>query len=286
MTEWKRHSSGDVCVRTSHKMEGVDWAKGGKWPQSMSPTSTMLQTPHHVLDTHQELYQAYLNKIIQSAQKSHGEQLLKFEGEKGASINFKLLLEVSWPLSPTMTLAHPVQHAMAGMKRDRETFTTEEYDEAISRCKVESPMVCGVEMPSMPKKVASRESTAQRPPSLAATHPSSYTHHKQHAHQAMLSSPAPKKIKLEPGTKSETKPDPAPRQPQPLWEQIHDPKYLTSREPVLDHPMYRHLSSDTNPDEPNVISPTFMIALPLGTLIEGANYWSTKNQQPRDPQNA
>ncbi|KAF2173534.1 hypothetical protein M409DRAFT_48496 [Zasmidium cellare ATCC 36951] len=269
MPEWTRHSSGDVCARTSETMEGVDLVKGKKWPQSMSSTSTKLQTPHHVLDTHQELYQAYLNKIIQSAQKSHGEQLLKFEGEKGASINFKLLLE----------------HAMAGMKQDREAFTTEEFDEAIRGCKVKSPIVGTPNMPSMPKMVASRDCKAQRPPGLAATHPSSYTQQIQHAQKTIPFSPAPKKIKLEPGIKSEPKPEPTPRKPQPFWEQIHDPKYLTSRE-TLDNPMYRHLSSDTMPDEPKVISPTFMIALPLGTLIEGANYWSTKDQQPRDPPNA
>lgn len=282
MTVSKRQNGSDVCAHTSKVMEGIDWAMGRKCSEMMSSTPFKLQTPHDVLDNHQELYQAYLNKIIQSAQHSHGDQLLKFEGEKGASINFKLLLEVSWPPNPTMTLTHPVQHAMAGMKRDHDTYNNEEFDEVQCCRKIDSPILGSEDLPSMPKKVASRDSKASRPPSLAATHPASYMHHTQHVLQTIPPPPAPKKIKLEPVIKSEWKHERLPRQPLPLCQQIHDPKLLTSREPTVDDPMYRHLSCDTRSDAPYVISPSFMIAMPLGTLIEGANYWPSKDHQPRD----
>lgn len=101
MADYKWHSSRDVCGRMADMMEGVDWSQGKKASLAMSSASAKLQTPISVLDNHQELYQAYLNKIIQSAQKSQDEHVLKFEGEKGANINFKLLLEVSWLPNPT-----------------------------------------------------------------------------------------------------------------------------------------------------------------------------------------
>lgn len=103
MADCKWHSSGDARARAADMMAGVDWSMGKKALRGMSPASTKLHTPASVLDSHQELYQAYLNKIIQSAQKTHGHHILKFEGEKGASINFKLLLEVRQPTIPAIT---------------------------------------------------------------------------------------------------------------------------------------------------------------------------------------
>lgn len=184
-----------------------------------------------------------------------------------------------------MTAAHPTaQHAMAGMKRDRETFAVEESNGDAGYQAVDSPMLKGDDPVLPPKKKTLRDSKAQRPPSLAATHPVSYS---QQARDAKtMPPPSQKRIKLEATIKPELKPLPQPREPMPLCRQIHDPKGLISYEPLLAEPMYRHLSSDTKPDRPKVISPTFMIALPLGTLIEGANYYPGMEQQPRDAPNA
>lgn len=173
---------------------------------------------------------------------------------------------------------------MAGTKRDRETFAAEDYHHDSGCDTTDPPMMNAIDPSSPPKKPISRDGKFQRPPSLAATHPASYFQHTQHVQQNMPSSPAQKRIKLEPTVKLEQETAPKDRQHQPLCQQIHDPKFLTSREPAADHPMYRHLRSDTAPDQPSVISPTFMIALPLGTLIEAANYYPAMKHQPRDPQ--
>lgn len=80
--------------------------------------------------------------------------------------------------------------------------------------------------------------------------------------------------------KSESKPDqklfsppPECRLPVLPWKIYSDPNKLLSAEPQFDDPMYRMLKMDVDPDQPNVVSPLFMIGMPCGSLIEAANYY-------------
>lgn len=175
---------------------------------------------------------------------------------------------------------------MAGLKRDHDTLAAEESDGDDRKMAIDSPVLGAAKLPPALEKEPSRDGKALRPPSLAATHPASYHHQTQHVQQTMLPPPSPKRIKLEPVIKQEPRSSPERSQPlnRHIWEEIHDPKALTNPYPFVHEPKYRNLTKDTLSDQPYVISPTPMIALPLGSLIEGATYWPAMETQLRDPQ--
>lgn len=66
-------------------------------------------------------------------------------------------------------------------------------------------------------------------------------------------------------------------------QQVKDPRRITSEHPAVDDPKVRFLKTDLESTAPSVISPTFMIGLPCGELIEAAHvYHDDRIKKQRD----
>ncbi|EME42301.1 hypothetical protein DOTSEDRAFT_36200 [Dothistroma septosporum NZE10] len=66
-------------------------------------------------------------------------------------------------------------------------------------------------------------------------------------------------------------------------QQVKDPRKITSERPGVDNPMVRFLKTDLQANSPSVISPTFMIGLPCGELVEAAHvYGDDRVKEQRD----
>ncbi|SMQ52021.1 unnamed protein product [Zymoseptoria tritici ST99CH_3D7] len=163
-----------------------------------------------------------------------------------------------------------LEHAITKMRRDREVFSAQESKLSQRQATFEPS--------SETKKIKSETSPPRRHnpragdkrsavPGLSATHPSHYTR----------PLPVIAEHPMSPSRVSSKRPHHRPvheMQPElavPPWQVYSDPKRLTSAVPMVDNPRFRLLKMDVKPDQPSVVSPLFMIALPLGTLIEGAN---------------
>lgn len=56
-------------------------------------------------------------------------------------------------------------------------------------------------------------------------------------------------------------------------QQVKDPRKITSERPAVDDPKVRFLKTDLQSNMPSVLSPTFMIGLPCGELVEAAHVY-------------
>lgn len=122
------------------------------------------------------------------------------------------------------------------------------------------------------KSVVSRDAKTQLR-SLAATHPSFYSQPSNENIPSMSPRVLPARVLEVEHTHAHQEPERA----IPLWQIDLDPKNLIS--PISDDPRFRMLKMDVESERPNVISPTFLISLPFGTLIEGAcQYESTTDK--------
>ena len=125
-----------------------------------------------------------------------------------------------------------------------------------------------------------------RRPSLAATHPANYGSKTSHINKS-LSLPLPPYFAKQ-RTQQPTPPYSALSTPLPVpedslpelpWLTYTDPMRQASTEPACARPYLTVLQRDTNLDHGNVISPTFMIALPFGTATEMAHYYPLEERR-------
>lgn len=143
---------------------------------------------------------------------------------------------------------------------------------------------------SCSRETDARAAKSQRPPALAVTHPSCYNQHQRQQTPKMLLTPPPEPRKprklAQPKSKrakfgeekfarlieftEEPTRDKSPTPPADP-RTFTDPKRVQSAEPPTWNPISGHLKIDTNPKQPKVLSPIFMIGLPFGDQIEMAN---------------
>ena len=133
---------------------------------------------------------------------------------------------------------------------------------------------------------------ASRKPALCATHPSLY--HQPQTTKTLASLPLAKLFPDADLSKHDTwqmkAPQKAPIVPILSHEerlhfsqQVKDPRKMTSVRPGVDDPKVRFLKMDLQSNTPSVISPTFMIGLPCGELIEAAHvYEDDRVKKQRD----
>jgi hypothetical protein len=129
--------------------------------------------------------------------------------------------------------------------------------------------------PKLPSSEVKSRGSYRKPirQSLCATHPAQY---------AMLPPPPPaQEVNLKPPMSSAhlTQPQAQPcckiPSPSPVYQVYSDPKRLAGfGEPTLPDPSPRMLKIDTHTSQANMVSPTFLISLPCGSLVEMAAVYS------------
>ena len=177
---------------------------------------------------------------------------------------------------PTLRLSH-IQHALsAGHDKSRAEVVKAsagkyQYHEAISR---ETERSFNEQLTrSFSSPVKSREVAQGMPPSLAATHPALYqstpsTAEKQRS--TSTSMPSGKRTSLSsqsPQSSSSNIASPAAGVP---WRLYADPMYQTSSDPQYWGANRTILKVDASTENGNVISPTWMVGLPFGSMTEMA----------------
>ncbi|CAK4032201.1 Hypothetical predicted protein [Lecanosticta acicola] len=204
--------------------------------------------------------------------KSHGalENLIY---QQGAIEDARQAADEPQPSSLSAPIPDLLQHAFSELQRDRDTYVVEEA-------------MCGdaAQLLDSKKRKSARDLYAriakQRPPALPATHP---THHQQlqqqHRTPNMLPTPPPEEDAAQLKTQ---KPLPEKQNFQPVQPdhqtsspsrppKFTDPKRLQSAQPPAWNPIAGIHKMDVNEFQPKVISPIYMIGLPLGGQIEMAN---------------
>ena len=180
---------------------------------------------------------------------------------------------------------HVLQNAFAQLQHDRDV-----YDASEAMCGDAAQRLHHQQKPSSSRDTDARAKEFQRPSAPAATHPSCYNQHQRQQTPKMLLTPPPEPRKprklAQPKSKRakfgekevapliEFSEEPArDKSPTPPADPrtFTDPKRLQSAEPPMWNPISGHLKIDTDPKQPKVLSPIFMIGLPFGDQIEMAN---------------
>jgi hypothetical protein len=178
---------------------------------------------------------------------------------------------VSFPRRATEQTSHDTaQQALAAMRRDQYFYAAQEQQHAKERrdSRLMEPATVRKPLPPKRKKKNIVAATRDSKPALqshAATHPSLY-------HQPPTEADARMPFPQLPMKPVDVGLDHAHQKSQSLvkrWQTYSDPKASTSAA-MCDDPRFRLLEIDVDPEEPNVISPGWMVALPFGTLVEAA----------------
>ncbi|KJX92744.1 hypothetical protein TI39_contig5829g00015 [Zymoseptoria brevis] len=171
--------------------------------------------------------------------------------------------------SLTKHKSYTAQHAIAKMRRDQEVISAQE-SKLHHRPAASKPLSPAKKMKfetSPERRNARAGAKRSAVPELSATHPSHYARPLPVKAEHPMSSPRSSSKRSHYRPVHESQPELA----VPPWQVYSDPKRLTSAVPMVDDPRFRMLKMDVRPDQPSVVSTLFMIALPSGTLIEGAN---------------
>jgi hypothetical protein len=238
---------------------------GGNVPIRIAPKSTSAYT---AIKQHPGFHQFEIERPIPGVY----ELMIKTEGveedDKSSLVDYDPLEVGVHGFVFHMHDPHTAQHALAKMRRDQGLYLEKE-----SKTRP-LPAARKSFQPSHPMSTLPRdEAKPPRRPALAATHPNLYTNPTsiKVEHRVMPPLDTPKHSR----THQRRSPprEPRPELDVPPWQIFSDPKRLTSAVPMIEDPGFRMLKMDVRPDQPCVVSPSFMIALPFGTLIEGANQY-------------
>lgn len=178
---------------------------------------------------------------------------------------------VSFPRRATEQTSHDTaQQALAAMRQDQYFYAAQEQQHAKKRrdSRLMEPAVVKKTLPPKKKNknvVAATRDSKPALPRLAATHPSLY-HQPPTEVDARMPLPSLQMKPVDVGLDHAQQKSQSPVKP---WQTYCDPKASTSAAMCGD-PRLRLLEIDVDPEEPNVISPGWMIALPFGTLVEAA----------------
>lgn len=187
------------------------------------------------------------------------------------------MLDVSKPrLRRAVAGPDHAQHVIAQMQRDQRMHIAAE-----ARYRQKEPELPKDRQSGKPAIVKKRKSRAIAPPrlsSLAATHPSLYTPPTKPCQTFQVQSKDAQTASTVVHNPDSTH---VGKTSAPPWRVYSDPTYMTSTTANLNDPMFRMLKSDVQ-TQPNVISPLFLIGLPLGTLIEAAHQYADSRDQPSD----
>ena len=143
-------------------------------------------------------------------------------------------------------------------------------------------------MPLSPSSGSSRDAKQSRPPALAATHPSKYG--SQTSPSSMPPPPPPQLLPMQsikqtllPPTKSFSG-DHASQYSPPTdvpWRVYTDPMWQTSSDPHFWSVNRTVLKADSSTEVGNVVSPTWMVGLPFGSITEMAECYPSGERYDR-----